>query len=208
MKRKKINQKKSLPHFHLREKFSTLGGKLKSLGKKKLFILIGIPVIAFIAVLLVRQQIISKQANKVNAQAPTATYTINKSYTFTGVDNAGREKGKISLAMTTAEKVTEVVVRDQTFRARNNKVFLLVNLELTNSSSTPLNIFPGDLMRLTYNGVEEKKYSPDLHNNLVLVSPISTKPDRVGFVIPNDAKNLKLQVGELDGKKEIIGLKF
>jgi len=83
-----------------------------------------------------------------------------------------------------------------------------VNLELTNESTQPLNLLPGDLIRLTIGDNKETKYAPDLHNNLVPVAAISTRVDRVGFVIAENEKNFTLSVGEIDGKKEEVGVGF
>jgi len=71
-----------------------------------------------------------------------------------------------------------------------------------------LNIFPGDLIRLVVNNQEEKKFAPDLHNNYINVAPISTKIERVGFVIDALANNLKLEIGELEADKKAVNIQF
>lgn len=133
---------------------------------------------------------------------------INKKFTFPGLDEAGKKKGKLDLNITTVEKTNQVIVQEKTYTAKNGKIFLIINLELKNESTSRLNIFPGDLIRLVVNGVEDKKLAPDLHNNYVNVAPLSTKIERVGFVIDSQAQGLKLQVGELEEDKEVIEVKF
>ncbi|MBI2617196.1 hypothetical protein HYW55_03630 [Candidatus Gottesmanbacteria bacterium] len=143
------------------------------------------------------------------ASAKSVSQPVNRSFEFTALNNQGKPViQKIKVTATTVEKTNQVLVKDQTFVAKNNKTFLILQLDLKNDATIPLNILPGDLVRLTVNGDEENKFAPDLHNNLVYVAAISTKPDRIGFVIPQDAKEFKLYVGELDGKKEEIPIKL
>ena len=139
----------------------------------------------------------------------TVSVRVGRSFDFPAINNDGTPSGqRIIFTVSDAEKTDQVIVKDQTFVARNNKMFLIVNLELKNNSTQPLNIVPGDLMRLTYGGDENNRFAADLHNNLVLVAPISTRLDRVGFVIPKDIKKINLYVGELEGRKEVIPIQF
>lgn len=141
--------------------------------------------------------------------AKTITQQVDKSFDFPAVNNQGKAvTNKIKMKIATAEKTNQVLVKDQTFTAKNNKLFLIVNLELKNDATLPLNILPGDLIRLVVNGDKENKFAPDLHNNLVPVSALSTRIDRVGFVIPDTAKSFKLYIGELEGKKEEVSINF
>lgn len=145
------------------------------------------------------------------ASVKSVTQQVNKSYDFTALDNQGKPlpgSAKIKLTLTSVEKTNQVLVKDQIFVAKNNKAFLIVHLTLKNDATTPENIIPGDLVRLIVNGDDENKFAPDLHNNLVFVAAISTKEDRVGFVIPNDAKNFTFNIGELTGKKDEISVKI
>lgn len=173
------------------------------LSRKKLFI--GLAVVLLIAVgwLGIR----ARRAGTVQAKA--ISVDLKKSYQFSALTNQGKTANdKIKFTLVNAQKTDQVSVQDKTFTAKNNKLFLIVNLELKNDATQSLNIMPGDLIRLSYNGDDSNMFAPDLHNNLVLVAAISTKLDRVGFVIPDDAKNFKLTVGELDGKKDTVSFNF
>lgn len=188
----------------------------KSGGKKKLKVVI-LLLILIGGVYFSRDKIKSliysyqtKQAEgKVAGQEnKSQVVTLDKKFTFPGLDDNGKEKGEIELKITQVEKTNQVIVQEKTYTSKNDKSFLVVNLELKNESTKRLNIFPGDLLRLVVDGQEEKKFAPDLHNNYVLVAPISTKVDRVGFVIEEGFKDLKIQVGELEEEKEILDIKF
>lgn len=143
------------------------------------------------------------------APAKVATVQVDKSFDFAALNTQGKPVvNKIKLTVADVEKTDQVIVLDKTYTAKNNKLFLIVNLELKNDATIPLNILPGDLVRLSVGTDEENKFAPDLHNNLVLVSALSTKLDRIGFVIPMDSKKFKIYIGELEGKKETVEVNF
>jgi hypothetical protein len=162
------------------------------------------------AALLINKTISSKNNQSVNGQqvVNSQKIQINKKFTFSGIDDTGKKKNQLEMTITDVEKTDQVIVQEKTYTSKNEKTFLIVNLELKNDTSGRLNIFPGDLIRLVVNDNNQKLFAPDLHNNYVLVAPISTKIDRVGFVIDKSAQDLKLQVGEVEGEKEVISLNF
>jgi hypothetical protein len=173
------------------------------LQKKKLVIAAIIILIAFFALNIK----VGKKTEPVVAKS--INVTVDRSFTMTALSNQGKPTGsKARLKIASAEKTDQVMVKDQVFTAKNHKLFLILNLELKNDETSPVNLIPGDLMRLTISGDEENKFAPDLHNNLVLISAISTKTDRIGFVIPDNARTFKLYVGELEGKKETVTIGF
>lgn len=171
---------------------------------KKLFGGILIVVLLFITIGIFRGRKSPTTAQSVKS----ITQKVEKSYDFPALGNNGKTApSKIKFKIVSAEKTNQVLVKDQTFTAKNRKLFLIVNIELKNDATSALNIVPGDLIRLSF-GADDNKYAPDLHNNLVLVSALSTKVDRVGFVIPEDTSEFKFIVGELEGKKEEIKITF
>lgn len=183
--------------------------EIKERIKRKPRFLVTISLIALL-ILFGASRILSAKINKNQKASPSQVQKVplNKSLDFYGLDMQGRStKDKIKMTFISAETSNEVLVKDQTYTAKPGKAFLLVNLELQNDSTEKLNTVPGDLIRLTV-GSDDKKYAPDLHNNAVLVAPISVKNDRVGFVIDSGVKNLKLLVGELEKKKEEVEIKF
>ncbi len=173
--------------------------------RKKLIIILTVIILALISFRI----FLAKRYSPSIPKPKVVAVSVDKGYDFPALNNQGKPTGsKIKLKIAQVEKTNQVIVKDQTFTAKNNKLFLIVNLELKNDATTPLNLLPGDLIRLTYNNDDNNKYAPDLHNNLVLISAISTKLDRVGFVIPDNARNFKLLIGELEGKKESVAVEF
>lgn len=183
--------------------FNWILGILKR--RKKLIIILAV----IILVLIAFRVFLAKRYSPSTSKPKVVAVSVDKGFDFPALNNQGKPAGsKIKLKIAQVEKTNQVIVKDQTFTAKNNKLFLIVNLELKNDATTSLNLLPGDLIRLTYNNDDNNKYAPDLHNNLVLISAISTKLDRVGFVIPDNARNFKLLIGELEGKKESIAVEF
>jgi hypothetical protein len=176
--------------------------------KKRKKIYLGVAFVVVVALIINGNILGRKPANSIS-KAQTVTYNVDKSYDFPALNNQGKATTyKIKFKVTSAEKTNQVIVNDKVYTAKNDKLFLILNLELKNDASQPLNILPGDLVRIAYNGDEDNKYAPDLHNNLVAIAAISTKLDRIGFVIPQNTKDIKLYIGELEGKKETVEVHF
>lgn len=182
------------------------GNVIGFLAKRKKWLLaIGVILIAFFILNLTRV----RKTNSAASTAKTISIKVDKSWDINALTNQGKTAGsKVKFKITTAEKTDQVLVKDQVFSAKNNKLFLILNLEIKNDVTSAVNIVPGDLIRLSYGSDGENMYAPDLHNNMVQAAAISTKNDRVGFVIPMNEKNFQLSIGELDGKKETVDLKF
>jgi len=173
-------------------------------NKKRLIVGVVVAIVAF--------SVVSSNLRKNSAgasSAKTVTTSVEKSFEFVGLNNAGKAQAqKIKLTIANVEKTNQVQVKEQVFEAKNKKLFMIVNLEMKNDATVALNLIPGDLIRMSVAGDTENKFAPDLHNNLVPIAPISTRIDRVGFVIPQEAKSFTLYIGELEGKKEEVTVEF
>ena len=204
-----LNHRVKLRHYAM----VTENNFLKNRRIKRIAAAILILLVILLAVFIIvpKLGIIKSKSNKTSttqSQVQTQTITIDKKFTFSGLDDTGKKKGEIELKITTAEKTDQVIVQDKTYASKNDKTFLIINLELKNDSAKKLNINTGDLTRLVVNDQNETKFAPDLHNNYVLVAALSTKIDRLGFVIDKNAQGLKLLIGELESDKEEIKLDF
>lgn len=100
-----------------------------------------------------------------------------------------------------------IIYRGQVAPAVAGRVFVIVNLEITNDSPYAVKMNVKDYFRLIVDD-KQQKFAPDIHNDPVTIQAISTKATRVGFPIDDTFKNLKLQVGEISGKKEIVNLRL
>src|SRR3989344_931791 len=180
--------------------------KLTEYLKRKKRFLIGIIVVLVIFGYL---NISSRKTSGSTNGAKTVTVNIDRNFEFPALNNQGKQvTDNIKFRIKGVEKTNQVLVKDQIFTAKNNKLFLIVNIDLRNDATFPLNILPGDLVRLSIENNKDTRYAPDLHNNLVSVAAISTKIDRVGFVIPDTSKNFVLYIGQIEGDKQEISLNF
>ncbi|OGG06389.1 hypothetical protein A2777_05415 [Candidatus Gottesmanbacteria bacterium RIFCSPHIGHO2_01_FULL_40_15] len=173
--------------------------------KKKFFILVAIVLVAFSYLKFSAKN----SRGSETAGVRSAKVKIDKNFQFPGLNNQGKTvSDKIKFKLTDVERTDTVLVKDQSFTAKNNKLFLIVHLELTNDATQLVNLLPGDLIRLSVGEDTGTRFAPDLHNNLVPVAAISTKLDRVGFVIPDDSKKFIIYVGEIEGNKQEINVVF
>ena len=134
-----------------------------------------------------------------------ATANINKSFTFSAVNQA-KQKQPVNFTITTVERKDEIKVQGEARRANKDVDFLLVRIEIENDKTERLAIAPADLIRLE--DERGKLFSPDYHNGNVILDPISVKKDVISFVVNKSSKSFSLQVGELEGEKEKVEVKF
>ena len=186
--------------------FKKIKPSFEKLTANKKRLIVGI-IVAIVAFSIISSNLRNKSARGSNAKIVTTQ--VNKSFDFVGLNNAGKAQAQIiKLTVTGVDKTNQVQVKEQIFEAKNQKLFMIVNLELKNDATVALNLIPGDLIRMSIDGDGENKFAPDLHNNLVPIAPISTRIDRVGFVIPQEANKFTLFIGELEGAKEEVQVQF
>lgn len=131
--------------------------------------------------------------------------TINKDFNFPLKDGQGKKIGNIKYNMQDAQLQNEIVIKGQKATAVKEKIFLIINLKITNNTNKGIQINTRDYVRLTVNNKNEM-LAPEIHNDPVEVQAISTKYVRLGFPINISDKNLKLLVGEINNKKTAIDL--
>lgn len=165
--------------------------------------------IIFLSVLF-SQKLLSRFCPKPKAEdeltqkaKPLAEAEIGKNFEFS-VKKYSKDKFKLNLLG--VSKVKMVTTQNQPVLAKEGEAFLLVYLETENNSEAPITIDSRNYFRLLGEG--DKKFAPDFYNGPVQIEPLSVKKDQIGFVIQEDRKELKLQVGEIDGLKETIEIKL
>lgn len=168
------------------------------------FIIIFILVVNFFAKDSKPASVQGAQDNNARANKPLVSQTLDKTYTFTLTDAAGKPL-KVKFEIPDVELRDQIVLRGQPVVAIEGRVFLIANIKIVNGSTTNVGMMTKDYLRLTVDGSSDK-LAPEIHNDPVQVQAISTKLTRVGFAIDDDAKKLELQIGEINGKKDTIEL--
>lgn len=146
-----------------------------------------------------------KSSNQFRLEKPKAQQFLNKTYEFSIRDAKGKEVSKIKYTLEKAELRDEIIVKGQKASAVEGRTFLIINLKITNDFDKPIQINARDYIRLIINNSPEK-LAADIHNDPVEVLAISTKLTRIGFPINDNDKNLTLQIGEVNGKKDTLKL--
>ncbi len=174
--------------------------------------LIGLAVIAAVILLLVKFNPFASGNNQVASSNKTvlkdvlATETLNREFKFPLKNEKGETMGEIKYVVENAELRDEIVVKGKKASAVSGRMFLVLNLKITNDTNQNISMNTKDYVRLFVNGNENEPLSPSIHNDPVVVDAISVKPTRVGFTINETDNNLKIKVGEIKGEKQTIDL--
>ena len=144
---------------------------------------------------------------RVAIQPAKESQVLSKGFSFPLRDGDGKEVSKVKYEIVNAELRDEIIVKGQRAKSVKNRTFLVLNVKITNIFDKAITITSRDYVRLIINGSSEK-IAADIHNDPIEVQPISTKSTRLAFPIDDKKQTLKLQIGEINGKKETIELKL
>lgn len=159
---------------------------------------IGFIILAILAVVGIYAIFFNNQTN-----APVKILPLKQSFQITALTKDGRTtNGTFKVDVTGAYRAPQLLVQGQNVIARNNKDFMVVNMQITNNYNQPLYVYPVDSFRLIDSS--GKKFAPTAHQGNVEVRPQSTKNSNVGFIVPTDQSKFKVEVGGLNSDKVIL----
>ncbi len=187
--------------------------KLPKFDKRKLLQIV-VPVLVVLILGFGIVSIFKKSSNAQVAGVSTVsstevkTFPIDRSFDFPLTNDSGKSIGKFKYNIKSAELRHQIVIKGQSASAISGRVFLVINIEITNALSQGLQINTRDYLRISVNGNDQELFAPDIHNDPVEAQAISTTNTRVGLAINETDRDIKLQVGEINGKKTIIPLEF
>ncbi len=136
------------------------------------------------------------------------TLPLNREFKFPLKDEKNETVGEIKYTIENVELRDEIIIKGKKAYAVKGRVFLILNLKITNDSSKTISMNTKDYARLFVNNNENEPLSPSIHNDPVVVDAISVKPTRVGFAISESDKNIKLKIGEIKGDKTTVDINF
>lgn len=145
--------------------------------------------------------------NQPNNPGAKKSMLLNKEFSFALKDNSGKEVDRIRMVLLDAQLQDAIYIKGRRATALKNRTFLVVDMKITNDYRSTIRLNTRDYFRLSKNNSPEK-LAPDIHNDPAEVQATSTKYTRVGFPINNSDKNLMLRVGEINGEKQTIQLRF
>lgn len=175
--------------------------------------LIGIAVVVVVLVLAVRFNPFGggdtssvAGASKIVIKDAVATQDLNREFKFPLKDEKGSVLGEVKYVVENAELRDEIVVKGKKASAVAGRVFLVLNLKVTNDTNQTISMNTKDYVRLFINGNDNEPLSPSIHNDPVVVDAISVKSTRIGFAINESDKQLKVKIGEIQGEKTEVTL--
>lgn len=144
---------------------------------------------------------------QVGQTAGEVSITLNRTFEFIGRDQKGNPtENYLTLTISKATKQDSVTIQGQNAKAKDGKIFLVLDFGVKNDTQRVLYLLPVDLFRLVMN--ENTKVAPSAHQGLVEVRPVSTKFSNLGFVVDEKQKEFKFEVGEVEGEKQEMTVKF
>lgn len=183
-------------------------------NKKNIFRII-VPIVAVLLfVFLIRQMLITSgnTVGGVNTivtdSIPLTTVPLSREFKFPLKDQNGKEVGKLSYNILSAELRKQIIVKGKRATVVAGRIFLIINLKIVNTLDRGLEVNSRDYIRISVDGKTKELFAPDIHNDPVEVQAISTKNTRVGLAIDESSRDIELQVGEINGEKTIIPVSF
>lgn len=134
---------------------------------------------------------------------PSASALIEKIFEFPISKNS---QDKFGLVLVKAEKMKMVTTQNQPVTAKKDEEFLLIYLEVENNGQASITVDSQNYFRLVTE--QDKRFAPDFYNGPIQIAAVATKKDQIGFVVVENQKAFKIQVGEPDGEKEIVEFQF
>ena len=170
--------------------------------KPKNAIIIGLVVLAIIAAGFF---LFSSRSSNTNENKPTVT--IGKSYeVIARTEDKQRTTGRFEMTITSAQFADSILVQGKRARPVKGKTFLVVNMEITNPHKVGLYAFPVDLFRFVRD--DGQKFAASVHQGIVLIRAEATKKSNVAFVVFPTENKFKIEVGDVNTKKETLEITF
>src|SRR5579872_50561 len=137
------------------------------------FVVVGIIVVVIAGVLITKAvknhgsaQVAgaTAQNTQVSIAKPVASETLNKSFDFPLKDANGKTVSTFNYTIQSAEEDNQVVIKGQVATAVQGKVFLILNLKITNSYDKDVQLNTKDYVRLIIDDSSDH-LAADIHND-------------------------------------------
>jgi len=112
----------------------------------------------------------------------------------------------LRIKITDAQRQKRVLVKGNWVRAREGKVFIVVNMDVTNETRAILYGNPVDWARLVEDDV--KKVAPSVHQGDLEIRPQSTKVTNIAFIVDENRTSATLELGRIWGLEDTIDIEF
>lgn len=186
---------------------------------KKLLIRLALPVFVVLAFVLgaigISRNFNTTTANPIGGNQAVvvpdavAKIDLNRNFTFPLRDADDKQVGDFNYIIENAELRKQIIVKGQRATAVEGRIFLIINLKITNNLAQEMELPSRAYLRVIVNNNNEL-LAADIHNDPVEVLGKSTKYTRLGLAINEEdaEKTIKLLVGEIEGEKQTVELNF
>ena len=197
--------------------FSLLGQLLAKLNLKKVFSRKRVGTYLFViivasAVLLGLRNVVSRATSPIAGtkavnSASVVSTPVNREFSFAAYDKSKKLSDPVSYIITEAQLTNQIIIKGQRATAVVGRQFLIINLKLVNDSNKSLFLNTRNYVRVQPQGSSDK-LAPEIHNDTVEIQPSSTKITRIGLPVNKEVNEFTIFIGELEGDKEEIAIKF
>lgn len=179
---------------------------------KKLLAVLALAVVVLI-IFAFNQNMFKKQGTLQNSpqikiEGAKDKVSINKEFEFPLKNSKGDEVSKIRYTVESVELRKEILLKGKKASAVSGRIFFIANVKIANSFDKTIEINSKDYLRLVVGNNEGELLAADIHSDPVRVQAISTKYTRLGFPVNDSDKEFKLKIGEINGEKIDIEVKF
>ena len=155
-----------------------------------------------------KNQEASRNTPQTRVESAKEKAAINREFEFPLKNSKGNEVSKIKYTVESVELRKEILLKGKKASAVSGRIFFIANIKIANSFDKTIEINSKDYLRLVVGNNEGELLAADIHNDPVRVQAISTKYTRLGFPVNDSDKAFKLKIGEINGDKVDIEVKF
>jgi hypothetical protein len=132
---------------------------------------------------------------------------LNKKLNFPIKDRSGKDTGnQLVVNFTSVERSEKILYKGRPLLPRKSKDFIVINIEIENSTKDRLTVRPADFMRLVM--PDGKQFAPDIQTDPIKVEPLSIKRTRTVYIVNDNQRDLKFLIGEINGNRETVEVKI
>ena len=132
---------------------------------------------------------------------------LNKKLEFNIKSTSGEDTGnKLVVNFNSVERTEKILYKGRPLLPRDGKDFLVINIEIENSTRDRLNVRPADFLRLI--DATGRQFAPDIQTDVIKVEPLSIKRTRTVYIVPDGTANIKFLLGEIKGDRETVEVKI
>lgn len=163
--------------------------------------------VTVVVLILIANFFANRNKSEADIQRVGAPVDIQRTFSIPAQNDQEQTVNKnLTVKVTDVQRQKRVLVKGSWVKAREGKVFLTMNLDVTNDVRATLYGSPVDWVRLA--SADDKKLAPTVHQGLIEVRPQSTKETNVGFVVDENATSFKVEIGRVWGLEDTIDVQF